>query len=65
MKPEEMGANDACCACDDPEKKVCRMLMTMQTLGLYYKGLCGRDTKTGVILTGGDVNGETKIQGKD
>ena len=58
MKPEIEGAVEACKVCDNEKKPLCYVLKTLKQLGLFYKGKCGRDTKTGVILTRGDVNGE-------
>lgn len=50
MQPEIEGAIEACGYCKDERKKVCYVLRTLKQLGLFYKGKCGRDTESGVIL---------------
>ena len=60
-KPEIRGVMDACEVCKDYEKPFCYALKTIRDLGHYYRGWCGRDTETGVILTRGDVN-EKRIE---
>jgi hypothetical protein len=70
MKPEERGAIDACCLCKDPNRPICNVLKLMKGFAIDYKGLCGRDTETGVLFTRGDVNeGQTdygtKVQDKN
>ena len=56
ISAEIEGATEACKVCNNEKKPICYVLKTLKQLGLYFKGKCGRDTKTGVILTKGDVN---------
>jgi hypothetical protein len=50
MKPEIEGAVEACKVCDNEKKPLCYVLKTLKQLGLYFKGKCGRDTETGIVL---------------
>jgi hypothetical protein len=58
ISAEIEGATEACKVCDNEKKPICYVLKTLKQLGLFYKGKCGRDTATGIIITRGDVNGE-------
>lgn len=55
LSAEIEGAVEACKICDDEKKPCCYVLRTLKQLGLHYKGKCGRDTVTGIIITRSDV----------